>query len=152
MTLRVRALPVLALLGVAGVIAAADGLSTAAASPWHSARAAAATPVVALKNIQFHPSTVHIKVGQSVTWKWEDADIETAHNVTSIGHTKFKSSTTKQAGTYHRGEWGQGVQVSSFRKDRKEAIQRYEHARDILIGLVKIGGGTFSLGGLNTRT
>lgn len=100
MTLRVRALPVLALLGVAGVIAAADGLSTAAASPWHSARAAAATPVVALKNIQFHPSTVHIKVGQSVTWKWEDADIETPHNVTSIGSKHFKSSTTKMTGTY----------------------------------------------------
>jgi plastocyanin len=43
---------------------------------------------------------VHIKVGQSVTWKWEDGDIETAHNVTSIGHTKFKSSTTNQTGTY----------------------------------------------------
>ena len=100
MTLRSRALPVLALLGVAGAIAAADGLSTAAASPRPSAAAAGATPVVALKNIQFHPSTVHIKVGQSVTWKWEDGDIETAHNVTSIGHTKFKSSTTKQAGTY----------------------------------------------------
>src|SRR5271167_1908764 len=29
---------------------------------------------------------------------------------------------TKQGGTYHRGEYGQGVQVSSFKKDRKEAI------------------------------
>jgi alpha-2-macroglobulin len=49
---------------------------------------------------------------------------------------------TKQGGTYHRGEWGQGVQVSSFKKDRKEAVKRYEHARDILAGLVKNIGAT----------
>jgi plastocyanin len=99
-TLRSRALPVLTLLGIAGVIAASAGLSTAAASPGDSASAAAAAPVVTLKNIQFHPGTVSIKVGQSVTWKWEDGNIDTQHNVTSIGKTKFKSSTTKLSGTY----------------------------------------------------
>ena len=49
---------------------------------------------------------------------------------------------TKQGGTYLRGQWGQGVQVSSFKKDRKEAIRRYEHARDILAGLVQAIGTT----------
>ncbi len=49
---------------------------------------------------------------------------------------------TKQGGTFHRGEYGQGVWVSSFKKDRKEAITRYEHARDILAGLVKAVGTT----------
>ena len=44
---------------------------------------------------------------------------------------------TKQGGAYHRGQYGQGVQVSSFKKDRNEAVRRYEHARDILAGLVK---------------
>ncbi len=48
----------------------------------------------------------------------------------------------KQGGTYLRGQWGQGVQVSSFKKDRKEAVRRYEHARDILAGLVKSIGST----------
>jgi alpha-2-macroglobulin len=42
---------------------------------------------------------------------------------------------TKQGGTYYRGQYLQGVQVSSFKKDRREAIHRYEHARDILAGL-----------------
>lgn len=44
---------------------------------------------------------------------------------------------TKQGGVYLRGQYGQGVQVSSFKKDRKEAIRRYEHAREILATLWK---------------
>lgn len=47
---------------------------------------------------------------------------------------------TKQGGTYLRGQYGQGVQVSSFKKDRKTAILHYEHARDILANLVKTIG------------
>ena len=38
--------------------------------------------------------------GGTVTWRWEDADIDTEHNVTSIGATHFKSSRTQQSGTY----------------------------------------------------
>ncbi len=49
---------------------------------------------------------------------------------------------TKQGGVYHRGQWLQGVQVSSFKKDRKSAIQNYEQARDVLAGLVKNIGTT----------
>ena len=49
---------------------------------------------------------------------------------------------TKSGATYHRGQYGQGVQVSSFKKDRKEAIRNYESARDILAGLVKAIGAT----------
>ena len=49
---------------------------------------------------------------------------------------------TKQGGVYHRGQYLQGVRVSSFKKDRKEAIHRYEHARDLLAGLVKNIGTT----------
>lgn len=56
--------------------------------------------MVTLKNIAFHPAVVHIKTGQSVTWKWEDADIDTQHNVTSTGPDTFTSSTTKMSGTY----------------------------------------------------
>lgn len=42
---------------------------------------------------------------------------------------------TKQGGKYLRGQWTQGVQISSFKKDRKEAIARYERARKLLIEL-----------------
>ncbi len=73
------------------------GVASALAQPAHPA---STTPLVALKNIAFHPPVVHIKKGQSVTWKWEDADIDTQHNVTSIGATRFKSSSTKMSGTY----------------------------------------------------
>jgi plastocyanin len=61
---------------------------------------AAKPVVVTLKNIEFHPGAVHIKTGQSVTWMWEDADIDTQHNVTSIGSKHFKSSKTQERGTY----------------------------------------------------
>ncbi|NQT81709.1 hypothetical protein HQ563_01710, partial [bacterium] len=44
---------------------------------------------------------------------------------------------TKRGGTYLRGQWTQGVQVSSWRKDRKDAIGHYERARDLLIGLAE---------------
>lgn len=42
---------------------------------------------------------------------------------------------TKQGTTYLRGQWTQGVRVSSFRKDRKEAIAHYERARELLIAM-----------------
>jgi plastocyanin len=96
MTPRLKALPILLLPALVLAIAGSGGSATAATS----ASAASTTPVVSLHDIQFHPATVHIKVGQSVVWKWEDADIETQHNVTSIGHTKFRSSPTMLRGTY----------------------------------------------------
>ncbi len=49
---------------------------------------------------------------------------------------------TKQGGTFLRGQYAQGVQVSSYKKDRKDAIRRYEHARDLLAALVKSMGAT----------
>jgi uncharacterized protein YfaS (alpha-2-macroglobulin family) len=49
---------------------------------------------------------------------------------------------TKRGTVYDRGQYGQGVQVSSFKKDRKTAIKHYEDARDILAGLLKNIGTT----------
>ncbi len=47
---------------------------------------------------------------------------------------------TKRGATYLRGEHTQGVYVSSWRKDRREAIGHYERARELLIVLAeKIG-------------
>ena len=62
--------------------------------------AVAGTPVISLKNVQFHPAVLRIGRGDSVTWKLGDAAIGTAHNVTSIGRAHFANSATKMAGTY----------------------------------------------------
>ncbi len=49
---------------------------------------AASVHSVALKNIRFHPGTLSIKRGDTVSWLWEDKGVE--HNVTGSG---FKSKT-----------------------------------------------------------
>ncbi len=40
---------------------------------------------------------------------------------------------TKRGTTYLRGQWGQGVQVYSWRKDTRESIKHYERARELLL-------------------
>jgi plastocyanin len=87
------ALLVLAALGACGSSnPTTNTTSTTAASP--------AGPTITLKNIQFHPADLHISRGATVTWKWEDADIATQHNVTSTGGRAFKGSPTQMTGTY----------------------------------------------------
>lgn len=49
---------------------------------------AAGNHAVTLKNIRFHPGTLNIKRGDTVTWLWRDGS--TAHNVTG---STFKSRT-----------------------------------------------------------
>jgi plastocyanin len=60
--------------------------------------AGAATTSVTLKNIDFSTPTVRIAMGDSVRWLFRDAP--TPHNVTSTGKPRFRSSTSKQSGTY----------------------------------------------------
>jgi plastocyanin len=65
---------------------------------------AARTHTVVLKNIRFHPSTLSIHRGDSVTWTWRDGS--TRHNVTGArfkSHTMAKGSFTvrfTRAGTF----------------------------------------------------
>lgn len=47
-----------------------------------------ATHNVVLKSLRFHPPTLSVKRGDTVTWLWRDGS--TAHNVTGSG---FKSRT-----------------------------------------------------------
>jgi plastocyanin len=61
---------------------------------------AASTATVRIKDIDFSPHTLIVKKGTTVTWKFLDGDTDTPHNVTSRGTTRFRSSTTKQSGTY----------------------------------------------------
>jgi plastocyanin len=49
---------------------------------------AAGVHSVGLKNLRFHPGTLSIKRGDTVSWLWEDKGVE--HNVTGSG---FKSRT-----------------------------------------------------------
>jgi plastocyanin len=79
-------------LGLVASLAAASALAlvpTGALGGAHAAR----THTVILHEIRFHPSTLNINHGDSVTWVWRD---EVEHNVT------FHSfhSRTQEKGTY----------------------------------------------------
>ena len=51
---------------------------------------AAGSHTVTLKDIAFHPGTLSINRGESVTWEWRDGPVE--HNVTFHGfHSKTQS-------------------------------------------------------------
>lgn len=65
-------------------VAAATAIPALASTGAHSA----ATHSVTLKNIRFHPGTLSVKRGDTVSWQWEDKGTE--HNVTGSG---FKSRT-----------------------------------------------------------
>jgi hypothetical protein len=42
---------------------------------------------------------------------------------------------TKRGTTFLRGQWAQGVQVYSWRKDSKDALKHYERARELVLAL-----------------
>lgn len=52
---------------------------------------------VAMKNIQFAPTTVHVKVGQKITWTNDDS---APHNVTSQSGEKIASDTFGKGGSF----------------------------------------------------
>ena len=85
-------------------IAAAAGALSASGFASPTLAGASSIPAnphtITLKNIAFHPAKLRVAVGQAVTWKWEDAALDTQHNVTSTGAARFKSSPTKMTGTY----------------------------------------------------
>ncbi|UTI66669.1 plastocyanin/azurin family copper-binding protein [Paraconexibacter antarcticus] len=71
----------------AGLVAGSAGRADAAGSAH-----------VRIKNIDFSPHKLVIKQGTTVRWTFEDA--ATPHNVTSRGRAKFRSSPSKQSGSY----------------------------------------------------
>lgn len=79
-------------------LSALAALPAAAATRPHSS--AAKNHAVALKNIMITPTRLKIRHGESVTWTWGDAAIDSPHNVTSYGKLRFRSSPTKRVGTY----------------------------------------------------
>jgi plastocyanin len=50
-----------------------------------------------MKNIQFAPRDVTVKVGATIKWTNQDS---VAHNVTATGGASFKSSNFGKGGTY----------------------------------------------------
>lgn len=63
-----------------------------------SAAGAASTRTVVLEDVEFKPSSVRIKRGDTVRWVWRDGS--TPHNVRSRGSRRFKSSSTKTRGRH----------------------------------------------------
>jgi len=61
---------------------------------------------------------------------------------------------TRRGDQYLRGQWTQGVQVSSWRKDQRAAVRHYERARELLFTLmekVAAAGGEEEPAGAPTR-
>lgn len=95
----------LALLALTAIAAPAGAVtSPLAQAGGGSAAHSASSHVVVLKGLRYHPSTISIRRGESVTWVWRDGGIE--HNVTGHGfrsRTQARGSFTvrfTRAGTY----------------------------------------------------
>ena len=85
--------PLTAAFVVALVVATPAGVG-AASAPARSAQ----TRTVRIHDIDFQPSRVVIHRGDSVRWKFVDPEV--AHNVTSRGRTRFRSSRTRLTGSH----------------------------------------------------
>ena len=59
---------------------------------------AARTATVTLEDVEFTPSTVRVKRGDSVRWVWRDG--ATPHNVRSRGSLRFKGTGTRTEGRH----------------------------------------------------
>jgi plastocyanin len=75
-------------------LAVLGALVACGSAAWLPSAHAGATTTVTLKDIAFHPPTVRVVRGASVTWVWED--VVSPHNVTFAR----RHSTTKKTGTY----------------------------------------------------
>jgi plastocyanin len=83
----------------------ASSSSAAAPSSYPSGTTPSAAPAapsgasaaVVMKNIQFAPKALTVKVGQTITWTNQDS---VDHNVTATGGASFRSSNFGQGGTY----------------------------------------------------
>ncbi len=86
---------------IAGAAVAALATSPASAGApdgVESPARAAAVKVVKLQAFEVRPSTVRIAPGSTVEWRFRDRP--SPHNVTSRGAKRFRSSPSKQSGTY----------------------------------------------------
>lgn len=77
-------------------------LVVTAALPASAGAGARATPAgvhtVLLENIAIHPATIRVHRGDTVRWLFRDRSV--SHNVTSRGALRFRSSSSRQTGSY----------------------------------------------------
>jgi len=73
-------------------------IALALAAVGFAATAQAATRTVTIRDLDFKPATVRINKGDTVRWRFRDGT--TPHNVTSRGSRRFRSSSSRQSGTY----------------------------------------------------
>lgn len=87
------------LLLASAVVGCADTGKPDAGQAAPASSASTADPTVVVSGMTFQPSTVTIRVGQTVTWKFDDRGI--AHNVTSAaGAPERFASTIMTGGSY----------------------------------------------------
>jgi plastocyanin len=70
--------------------------TVAAALGGAAAPVGAAGRAVTLKDISFAPKRLAVSKGATVTFRWRDGG--TRHDVTSVGHRRFKSIASRTAG------------------------------------------------------
>jgi plastocyanin len=80
--------PLVVLLAAAALLAGCGSSSKKSSTSSTSSAPAAGGTTVSMKNIQFAPTSLTVKVGQTVTWTNDDSVV---HNVTADDGT-FKSS------------------------------------------------------------
>lgn len=86
----------------AALALAACGAIAAPAAALASGGHAAGTHIVTLQNVRFHPSTLNVNAGDSVTWEWRDGGIE--HNVTAAHfHSRTQSHGSFTVRFTHKG-------------------------------------------------
>lgn len=102
-TTRIRSIA-LALLAAAGLLSVACGSQKAGTSPSPASSAtsvsspagAGAGPTVVIRNVAFNPPMVTATVGETVTWRFDDSDVQ--HTVTADDGS-FDSGA-KSSGTF----------------------------------------------------
>ena len=88
----------------AAAAVALPAVALAARVPGGTGARAAQGHVVVLEDIRFHPASLSIRRGESVTWEWRDGSVE--HNVAGSGfHSRTQSSGSftvrfQRAGTF----------------------------------------------------
>lgn len=109
-----RPFPILLVLVAAGAFALAGCGGSKSSSNASSSSAPASTPApastststgsastgavaVTMKNISFSPTTIHVRVGEKITWTNEDS---VDHNVTSQSGEQIASQNFGQGGTF----------------------------------------------------
>ena len=107
-----RPFPILLVLAAGALALAGCGGSKSSSNATTSSPAATSTPApaststggastsgvaVTMKNIAFSPTTIHVKVGQKITWTNQDS---VDHNVTSQSGEHIASQNFGQGGTF----------------------------------------------------